>query len=551
MDEVIRLGKFSNIEFKKNDVFMILATAAISGVFIGLYLITNAITMMIVGVTLIVIVVALVIRPIIQRDSKRADINANIPFFVTALATLSTSGANRIDILDILSKKEKIGMIKDDIKKIVNLVRNWRRGLSEAANVVARKTPSDLFADFLDRFGQALESGQDFIEFVNMETDAVMSNYDSAYISALSTFDLYKDLYVSLLLAFAFLVAFILIMPVLVPINIILLLGFSLLTVCLGEFMLVYGIKMVLPNDPIWHGTGIKTEEQKMQDKRFIIAGIISGVLFLILYFTKVASTIPFYFTVSIIVTPLAWPSIVGSKIEKTIGKKDDMFGSFMRSLSGSASARGNMIIDAMKSMIVHDFGILTKDVKNLFKRLVYRIDSPSAWRNFSADTGSHLIELFTESFVESVELGADAQMAGNIVSSNVDKITRLRRRRRLSVNTFTGIIYGITGGLAFSLAISFGILEIIDQVFKQFAISDLTAYGIFFSPPSATIFSIEVFLFAILYIHAFISGIAMKIADGGKKMHGLHHIVIMMWIISLIVWGTLQLTTILMGANL
>ena len=371
MDDVIRLGKFSNIEFKKNDVFMILAASAMAGVFLGLYIIFNTLLTIILTVVAILAMAGMVLKPIIERDSKRANINANIPFFVTSLATLSTSGANRIDVLDILSKKEKIGMIKDDLKKIVNLVMNWKRGLSEAANVVARKTPSDLFADFLDRFGQALDSGQDFIEFVNLETDAVMSNFETAYISALATFDIYKDMYVSLLLAFAFLIAFILIMPVLIPINIILLLVFSLITVSLGEFMLLYGIRMVLPNDPIWHGTGIKTEVQKTMEKRFMIAGMMSGLILIVFLVTRVAYVIPFYFTVTSVVTPLAWPSIVGSRMEKSIGKKDDMFGSFMRSLSGSASARGNMIIDAMKSMIVHDFGMMTKDVKNLYKRLV------------------------------------------------------------------------------------------------------------------------------------------------------------------------------------
>ncbi|MEM0154980.1 MAG: type II secretion system F family protein [Thermoplasmataceae archaeon] len=550
MEEVIRLGKFSNIEFRRNDVYMILASSAAAGVSLGLYIITNSMDMIVISITFILAMVGLVLRPIIERDSKRANINANIPFFVTALSTLSTSGSNRIEVLNILSRKEKIGIIKDELKKIVNLVTNWRRGLSEAANVIARKTPSDLFADFLDRFGQALESGQDFTEFVNLETDAVMSNFESAYLSSLATFDLYKDLYVSLLLAFAFLIAFILIMPVLVPVNILLLLGFSLITIALGEFMLVYAIKMVLPNDPIWHGTGIKTKEELVQRKRIIIAGVFSVAVAAVLYFTRLVDMIPFYFSATLVVTPLAWPSIVGSRLEKTIGKKDDMFGSFMRSLSGSASARGNMIIDAMKSMIVHDFGILTRDVKNLYKRLVYRIDNLVAWRNFSADTGSHLIELFTESFVESVELGADASASGNIVSENVDKITRLRRRRRLAVNTFTGIVFGLTGGLAFSLAISFGILEIIDKVFKQFQISSLSAYGIFFSPPTATIISIEVFLFAILFLHAFISGMAMKIADGGKKSHGIHYVVIMMWIISVIVWGTLQLTSLLLGSS-
>ncbi|WP_162509164.1 type II secretion system F family protein [Thermogymnomonas acidicola] len=128
------------------------------------------------------------------------------------------------------------------------------------------------------------------------------------------------------------------------------------------------------------------------------------------------------------------------------------------------------MVIDALKSIVMHDFGTLTRDVRNLYKRLRYRINPVQAWRAFSADTGSHLIEVFSESYVESVELGADAGKSGNIVANNFDRVVRLRKRRHSSVTSFVGVIYGITGGgLAFSLAISYGVLEIINQVFRTF----------------------------------------------------------------------------------
>lgn len=541
----------AGVEFKKTDTAVIVAGTLATAIGIFMYNLFNSIYYMIIAGIGASLMFYTIMRPILERDSAKSDINSNIPYFMTAFATLSVSAANRIDLLDILSKKEKLGRIRLEIARLVNLVKNWKRGLSEAAMLISTKVPSEVFEDFLARFGHAINSGQDFEDFVKNESETVMNNFETAYISSLYTFDLYKDMYVSLLLAFAFMITFIMIMPVLISINVLSVLSLSLITIILGESMLVYGIKIVLPNDPIWHDTGIKTELQLKIRRVFIYASIAAAVIFATLYVTRFIFELPFYLALAIVVTPFFFPGYIGSKAEKKVMKKDEMFGSFIRSLAGSASARGNMVIEALKSIVLHDFGTLTKDIRNLYNRLAYRINSIQAWRYFSADTGSHLIEVFSESFVESIDLGADAAKAGTVVADNFDRVIRLRKRRHASVNSYVGVIYGITGGLAFSLAISFGVLEIINKVFATFNVSTLDSYGIFVSQPASSILLIEVFLVAILLIHSFIAGTALKFADGGKVVHGLHHFVIMTWIVSLVMYGTLYLTSIMLGGAL
>ena len=454
-------------------------------------------------------------------------------------------------MLELLSEKEKLGKIKDEIAKLVNLVKNWRRGLSEAAMFLSSRSPSEIFEDFLARFGHAINSGQDFEEFVNNEAETVMSNFETTYISSLYTFDLYKDLYVSMLLSFAFLITFVMIMPILININIVQVLSLSLLTIVLGEAMLVYGIKVVLPNDPIWHDTGIKTPLQLKIQKYLIIGGTSSVVLLVVSLVMHLYTILPFYLVIAIIVTPLFVPGYMGSKAEKIVAKKDEMFGSFIRSLAGSAAARGNMIIEALKAIVLHDFGTLTSDIRALYRRLAYRINNLASWKNFSADTGSHLIEVFSESFVESVELGANADKAGAVVADNFDRVIRLRKRRHASVTSYVGVLYGITGGLAFSLAIAFGVLQIINKVFSTFNVQSLNSFGIFVSQPQSSILTIEGFIIAILLIHSFIAGTALKIADGGKVVHGLHHFVIMTWIVAIVMYGTLQIVNLILGGSL
>ena len=545
------LGTVSRIEFKKRDLAVIGGSFVLIIAGLVLYNLMHSLYMAGVAGAGAALIMFIVLKPVLARDVAKTDINSNIPYFITAFATLSVSAANRIDMLELLAQKEKLGKIRFEMGKLVNLVKNWRRGLSEAAMFLSSKSPSEVFEDFLARFGHAINSGQDFEEFVNNEAETVMNNFETTYISALYTFDLYKDLYVSMLLSFAFLITFVMIMPILIHINILQVLSLSMLTIVLGEAMLVYGIKVVLPNDPIWHDTGIKTPLQLKIRKYLIMAVMASITALLVSLALNLEYKLPFYFVIAIVVTPLFVPGYVGSQAEKMVSKKDEMFGSFIRSLAGSAAARGNMIIEALKAIVLHDFGTLTTDIRALYRRLAYRINNISSWRNFSADTGSHLIEVFSESFVESVDLGADADKAGAVVADNFDRVIRLRKRRHASVTSYTGVIYGITGGLAFSLAIAFGVLQIINKVFSTFNVASLNSFGIFVSQPSSSILIIEAFIIAILLTHSFIAGTALKIADGGKVVHSLHHFVIMTWIVTIVMYGTLQVTNLILGGSL
>ncbi len=553
MKGVIRLdtkharGFWLGINYSKIDLSMIATSAGLFLVFILIYLTTHGTYAFVMFTVTGLVSSFYFLKPIIDRDNKKNDINSSIPFFITAFSALATSDANVIEILDILSKKEKLGYIRNELEKIVKLVKNWGMGLGEAMALVAKKTPSDIFADFLTRFSHAIDSGQDMQEFSNSEVFSVMNSFETTYVSALYTFDLYKDMYVSLLLAFAFLITFIMIMPILIPMNIFSVLALSFLMISLGEFMLVYGIKIGLPKDPIWHDTGIKTDVSVKMKKLFMLAATLSMGLFIVIDLTGIMRIVPFYFSFAIVITPFAWPSYVGSKMENEVMKKDDMYGSFIRSLSGSASARGNIIIDALKAIVVHDFGVLSKDVNNLYKRLLYRIDSLRSWKMFSADTGSHLIEIYSETYAETVDLGADALKSGMIISGNFEKVVSMRKRRHSSVTGFVGIMYGLTAGLSFSLAISYGILKIIDGMFSKFNISSIGITGIFLSPPSSSIFMIEIFLVMILIVHSFIGGISLKVSDGGKIVHGLHHSILMVWIVAVMLYGTMYITSILL----
>ena len=57
----------------------------------------------------------------------------------------------------------------EETRKIFLLMEKWNRNLSQACRFIARRTPSKIFSEFLDRMAHELDSGEDFKEFIKRE----------------------------------------------------------------------------------------------------------------------------------------------------------------------------------------------------------------------------------------------------------------------------------------------------------------------------------------------------------------------------------------------
>ena len=121
MHESKRLGALTGIEFSTKSVAVTLIFTLISAIFFPLYIETKSTTYVILASVSMSMLLYSLLNPIVQRQNRKINIDGSIPFFITAFATLSVSGADRVEILRILAKKEKLGYINVELKKIVNL----------------------------------------------------------------------------------------------------------------------------------------------------------------------------------------------------------------------------------------------------------------------------------------------------------------------------------------------------------------------------------------------------------------------------------------------
>jgi flagellar protein FlaJ len=370
----------------------------------------------------------IIVYPLSNLENKKKDIDNNIHYYITHMGVLATSQMTRVNLLHRLSQNEAYGYLAKETGRIYALIRYWHISFPVACRFIGKRTPSVLFSDFLDRLAHSVQAGQDFEEFVLSEQSVVMNDFMTMYKDALNSIDMIKEIFISMSMSLIFIVAFAIIMPIITGMDATLLLAGAIVIFLGTELVILMYARTKVPSDRIWHTLEIET----MADRRIkwsmpvslMMCIILTGVL---LTYSKLPTTIMF----AAALTPLLITGLIARKEENKIKRFDDNFGAFIRSLGGAAGSRSGLILESLKELIVHDFGPLSTNIINLYKRLRVRVNKNKAWEHFAAGTGSNLIERFATMFVEGTTVGGKPAIIGDIISKNFTDILSLRKDRK------------------------------------------------------------------------------------------------------------------------
>ncbi|NJF24900.1 archaellar assembly protein FlaJ [Thermococcus sp. Bubb.Bath] len=498
----------------------------------------------------LILLIYAAVYPYIKADSKKISITSRIPYFITYFAVLSTSEMGRADLVKVLAKDPKLGAIATELRKVYVIVHKLHRSLPEAFRFLARRTPSKVFSDFLDRLAYSLDSGVDLKEYLFQEQQTVMDDYQTFYEGALYDLDVFKEIYESIIISVVFMASFIIIGPIITGQDIGKLALYTLAMVLAAEIGVFLVIKFRMPDDPIWaENRGIVTERDKRL-RRTLQISLLGIVIVALLYYTLLRKwfDIPEPFVVAMILSPLYYVGRMAGKEEESIFRKDENFGAFIRSMSSSLAASGSSLVLVLKYLSAHDFGSLTEDIRALYRRLAMRVDRERAWDFFIAGTGSWLIGIFSEIFREAIRMGAEPDYVGLVISRNFERLVRLRRKRQQSMGSFVGIIYGLTAAFAFSLAASFQVADSINTLFGQLNIpTEYIGDIIHVIPPAGMSFVMYIML-TIMIIHSLLSALSIKTADGGSLYVSLRYFVILLWIFAVGMYAGIILMKKMMG---
>lgn len=486
----------------------------------------------------VLILLLVIMYPLINIESKKKEIDNSLHYYITHMGVLATTQMSRIEILHHLSKNEAYGYLATETERIYALVTYWNLSFPVACSFIAKRTPSVLFSDFLDRMAHAIHAGEKFEDFVITEQTVVMNDFVTMYKEALNSTDMIKELFVSMSLSLIFLVSFSIIMPIITGFDTKFMVTGAIILYLVVELVILMYTRTKVPTDRIWHTLEIETKaDQRIKwsmPVSLMLCMIVSSIL---IVFSNLPVTILFASSL----TPLLITGIIAQKEENKIKRFDENFGAFIRSLGGMSGARSGLILESLRVLVTHDFGPLSDNIKRLYRRLNLQIKTQKAWEHFAAGTGSNLIERFATMFVEGTNLGGKPDIIGNIISINFMEILSMRKLRYSSASGLVGILYGMTLGLAVTMFLSISIIAMLSKLFSNTRIPDIDIGLSIHTVINTDIGLLTTMIMFMMVGHAFISASLIRVIDGGHFFNTYNHMVGLVWVSALAAEATIR----------
>ena len=401
--------------------------------------------------------------PILDVQRSASLIEAEMHMFITRMGILSIGEVGAQSIFDILKQMRDYGELATEVQRIETLVDKWHTSLPEAARIVAEKSPSPLWSDFLSRMAFSIEAGQPIDEFMRSEQETIAEQYNTLYDTRLESVDTLKEIYVSLVTAGLFglviagihLVLFEVGTDTDTPIEVASRLRFLLLASLVFGFVqmgAVFAFRATIPKDLTFARDEMDTPFRINFRRSLLISGlvtivlVVTSVLTLIWVFEELTSQWDKYglLFIAIPLSPLLIPSLMIRREENQIQRRDQTYPDFIRALGGTAQARSSEPSATIKALRGIDFGMLDDSIDRLEKRLSTRIDSDRAWDYFTADTNSAVISRYTRIYIEGSQSSGQPAATAEMVSRSVGNLLSLRNRRSLSANTMWGVALGL-----------------------------------------------------------------------------------------------------------
>jgi flagellar protein FlaJ len=488
-----------------------------------------------------------VFYPYISWKNRESDINGKMHFFITHIRVLAISDLSLKDIINVLGGNKAYKSLGEELRKISVLADQWRVPISKTFRFIGERTPSKILRDFLDRFSQSLDSGVEHREFIEHEQDAVLQEYKTIYEASNENIIILSEVYVSLLIAIIFVMSLGIVLPMVMGSQdmgtFIYVSSFMMIA---SEGMLLYLLRSMIPPDEMWHCTGDKGEVELSLLRTFKSTLIVSIILCIGLSVLKYYLTLPVLSMIPIEIlivgglTPLFIPGIKTLREEGHMSRKERNFMGFLPALGSISTMRGGRINDSVYYLSEKDYGVLSRHIRDLYRRLRTRINDDAAWEWFGVDTGSNYIQRSCEMFRQATAAAANPRTVSRMITENIRKIRDLRVKKLAIVRTTSALLAGITFGISFSIYISFIVARHLNTILltskagHPFEGTPVDVGSILTTVPPEVFTQNFFLIFIVLLIHSFLMGLTIRSLRGSHVLVSLCYFVPFAWIVAI-----------------
>ncbi|WP_018256379.1 archaellar assembly protein FlaJ [Halomicrobium katesii] len=505
---------------------------------------------------------AAIFYPKILISQRRSQLNNRFHLLVTHMTVLATTKIDRMEVFRTLAQEEEYGELANEMHRIVELVDTWNQSLDDACRRRAKEVPSAAVSDFLDRLAYTLGAGQSLEDYLLSEQEQIIQNYTTVYEGTLDNLEVMKDLYLSMVLSMTFALVFAVVLPVLTGTDPTMTVSAVIVMYIFVQSGFYLAIRSMAPYDPVWfHPEDYPSDVENRIEKATYVGVALTAVLVFIslggmfgvspitvgdlLFFLD---RVPLSMYAAIPITPLLIPGIVIRQEEQRVKGRDDQFPSFIRALGATEGAKQSTTSMVLRTLREKDFGALSPNVDDLYKRLNMRIEPAEAWRYFTADCRSYLIQTFSEMYLIGREMGGSPKLLGELIAANMNEIQALRTQRNQAATTLIGLLYGITAASTFAFFIGLQVVNILSSMSLNLSSNAGFDASTLINTSVYNIPLIEFLLIIIIMFGAMLSALMVRTVDGGHKGNTYMHFVLLAWIGSVTSIATKWLVTQFIG---
>ncbi|MBO8180630.1 MAG: archaellar assembly protein FlaJ [Archaeoglobus sp.] len=389
---------------------------------------------------------------ILKSSGKDLLMDNDLLFTLTYMASLSTANLSRDKIFEMVSEKKEYAPSRY-FSKVKDLTQKWHYDYATACDLIAEKIRHERLKKLFNRMANAIAAGEPDNEFLEREWRAFKTIRKDEYERNLESLRKWSDAYTSLLVS-ASLISVVVLLSVVIystgdP-------GATLIASAFGNFAIsLFGVFMLfkaVPKDKKVHDLKIKSKEQATISKLvpLLLPIALMAVLFLtilptLLNLTGGPGILPKadyrglgFLLAGLVLLPVGYLAKVD---DKKISMRDEAFTSFIRSLGAIKAGAGVSVAEALSRIDQKNLGELRDLVIQLYRRLSMGLDARLSWERFVGESGSYLISKLTAIFVDATDLGGDADVVGEIVSSSNLEMVLLRLKRDLISSGFINLI--------------------------------------------------------------------------------------------------------------
>ncbi len=139
--------------------------------------------------------------PVEKERSRENSIENNLPFAITHMSAIASSGIPTEYMFELLTGFKEYGEISEDSRLIMRNIKTFGMSSVDALRDIAERTPSKGFRELLLGMVSAVESGGDMTAYLHEMSERALFDYKIKREKYLKTLSTYADIYTALLVA--------------------------------------------------------------------------------------------------------------------------------------------------------------------------------------------------------------------------------------------------------------------------------------------------------------------------------------------------------------